>query len=259
MINESELKEIQLGILDDVARFCAQQSIRYFLAYGTLIGAVRHKGYIPWDDDIDIAMPRPDYDRFIKEYHSGNGVYEVICHSNCRYYGLPFAKVYHNGTVMNETLYKRDMYGVYIDVFPIDGFKSEHQVNQCYKLRRLLNAKKARWQGDRSFVKKVLIVLAKIVYASISVNKILDKIDRISREGNYESCEKVGYLSSLNGMKDIVDKDLIAETIECSFESHKYNIPTGYDEYLNRLYGDYMQIPPEQQRLSTHVFEAWWK
>lgn len=259
-INESELKQIQLDILNNVAQFCDTRNIGYFLAYGTLIGAIRHNGYIPWDDDIDIAMPRPDYDKFINEYHDDNGVYKVICHSNNSNYGLPFAKVFHTGTVMRETQYIKDEYGVYIDIFPIDGFKSKKLLRRAQKYRRLLNAKKANWQGNRPLFKKMAMAMVRIIYIGLPISRILDKIDEICRKGEYESSEIVGYIPTLNsGMKDIIDKRLVSRTIKHPFENRIYNIPVGYDLYLRQLYGDYMQLPPVEKRQSTHLFEAWWK
>lgn len=259
-INVEDLKSIQLEMLDDVAEYCEANKLNYFLAYGTLIGAIRHNGYIPWDDDIDIAMPRPDYERFIREYNNKRGVYRVICHANDKRYGLPFAKVHHTGTIMNETQYQQDAYGVYIDVFPIDGFVNEKQVRDGQRLRRLLNAKKAKFRSNRTFIKKVVIEFVKIIYFWKSVSDVLDDIDIICKKGNYDSAGRVGYIPTLNtGMKDIIDKELIKKTTKHQFEDRTYRIPIGYDIYLRQLYGDYMQYPPIDKRQSTHVFNAWWK
>lgn len=260
LIESDELKQIQLDILDDVAKFCDNNNLSYFLTYGTLLGAIRHNGFIPWDDDIDIAMPRPDYERFICNYHSKNDLYKVISHSNNTDYGLPHAKVYHSGTTLNEIMYKQVPYGVYIDVFPIDGFKDIDQVRQAQRYRRLLNAKNARLLSKRKFVKIILILLTKILYTGMSVNKILDKIDSICLLGKYEDCSKVGFIPTLNsGLKDVYDKDLVIETTIHDFENHKFRIPIGYDRYLKQVYGNYMQYPPEEERVSNHSFEAWWK
>ena len=118
-INVEELKHIQLDMLSDIAEFCEQNNIKYFLAYGTLIGAIRHKGYIPWDDDIDICMPRPDYDKFLSLYNKKDSAYKAVAFELDENYKLPFAKVNDTRTVMWETMYDQDVFGVYIDVFPL--------------------------------------------------------------------------------------------------------------------------------------------
>lgn len=138
-ITMEELRAIQLDILDKIHAFCTEHGIRYSLGGGTLLGAVRHKGYIPWDDDIDIMLPRPDYERFLKEF---DGKYAEL---NLQHYGndntccIPFAKVYDNRTVLIEKLQKS---GIYIDVFPIDGLPEESKIkdylyiynNQLHKI-----------------------------------------------------------------------------------------------------------------------------
>ena len=122
-IEEKELKSIELNILKDIHTFCEMNNLTYYLCGGTLLGAVRHRGFIPWDDDIDIFMPRVDYDRFLTEYASKQ--YTVLCHKNTQGYYLPFAKVVDKSTRIEETLVKSiPNCGVYVDVFPIDGFSN---------------------------------------------------------------------------------------------------------------------------------------
>ena len=127
-ISADELKEIQLNLLNNIDHFCKSNGIQYFLAYGTLIGAIRHDGFIPWDDDIDIAMPRPDYDRFIKKFNAYSKDYQVEDYSITDNYPTPFAKVIDTRTEMRMTLYNQRSSGVYIDVFPIDGIGNANQI-----------------------------------------------------------------------------------------------------------------------------------
>lgn len=118
-INVYELKKIQLEILDDIHRFCIQESLTYSLAYGTLLGAIRHHGYIPWDDDIDIMMPRRDYERFINLYKSNTN--EVLDLRKSDTTIEMFLKICRKGSIMIDTTLKRSLWGINIDVFPIDG------------------------------------------------------------------------------------------------------------------------------------------
>ena len=117
-LNKEEIKNIQLDILNSIHQFCSERGIRYSLAFGTLLGAVRHQGYIPWDDDLDIMMPRPDYDRFVAEYQGTHQHYVVQTYKNNESYFLSLAKVYDNRT---EQIIFPTKTGVFVDIFPIEG------------------------------------------------------------------------------------------------------------------------------------------
>uniref|UniRef100_A0AB33JGY5 Phosphorylcholine transferase LicD n=1 Tax=Prevotella sp. GTC17260 TaxID=3236796 RepID=A0AB33JGY5_9BACT len=263
-IYTEELKRIQLDILSDIDKFCEKEHITYFLAYGTLLGAVRHQGFIPWDDDIDIAMPRPDYDKFIRHYNSQNTehekAYRVISSVTDIDYGLPFAKVYDSRTSMNEYLYRQENYGVYIDVFPIDGVQRNlRQIPRALKWGKMLNTKKAIIGGGRSMGKNLIMLLGKIVLWPISKKRILKKIDTIATAVDYQDAQEVACVAAPYSERDVVNKSAIHTTVKADFEGRQFPIPVGYDVYLRHIYGDYMQLPPVEKRVSTHTFKAWWK
>lgn len=258
-ITPEELKAIQIDILKKVADFCDNNDITYFLAFGTLIGAIRHKGYIPWDDDIDIAIPRPDYDKFISLFNKDNSQIQVISMENNMHYGFSFAKVHDTRTIINETQYIQDNFGVYIDIFPIDGIKSKKQILILRKINKLLHTKKANFT-QRKLSKKIINAFGKIVLLPFSTHFILNVIDRISRQCPYGSTPKAGCIcDSVVGERAIVDTNLFHGSKIQEFEGHLFKIPIGYDKWLRSIYGDYMQLPPEEKRISHHVFEAWWK
>ncbi len=256
-----ELKSIQLQILDSIHSFCEDNKINYFLAYGSLLGAIRHKGYIPWDDDVDIAMPRPDYDKFVELYNKKTSVYKMVCFENDKAYELPFGKVIDTRTIMIEPLYRQNDYmGVYVDVFPIDAYINMNQIMKAHRLRRELNVKKAKLGKGRSILKNIFILFSKMVLLPLTVKQILYNIDDLCRLGDYRQSSYVGYIPSLNkDDRDIIDKDIISELVLAEFEGREYRIPVGYDQYLKQLYGDYMKYPPIEDRVSTHTFKAWWK
>ena len=260
-IENDELKQIQLDILDNVASFCESKNINYFLAYGTLIGAIRHKGYIPWDDDIDIAMPRPDYQRFMDLYNKEDSNYKMICYELNEEYNLPFGKVTDIRTDMIEGMYQEHHnYGVYIDVFPIDGFQNKRVMFQAQWLRRALNAKLAVIGKGRGVLGDMKIVVGKIALSFVSVKHILFKINKLCMTYQYDKCNKVGYIPTLSlSRSGIVEKKLIDTTLKGEFEGRTFRIPIGYDLYLKQIYGDYMQLPPKEKQVTHHTFQAWWK
>ena len=155
-----ELRQIQMGILDEVHRFCESHNLRYFLSSGTLIGAVRHKGYIPWDDDIDIYMPRKDYEEFLQIYHDENGVYRAINPQVESHYYYTFAKVVDLRTKMVETETEGYEIGVYMDIFPVDYVPDDVQERErvfrqkklLYKIRRCKISKSNPLQSRLAYI-----------------------------------------------------------------------------------------------------------
>jgi lipopolysaccharide cholinephosphotransferase len=258
-ILSGELKQIQLDMLKDIDSFCSENNISYFLAYGTLLGAVRHKGYIPWDDDIDICLPRPDYERFISLYKNVERNYQVVEFRKTKGYALPFAKVSNENTVMNEYLYDKDVFGVYIDVFPIDGYGKKIQITLSQWLNKFLNAKKAVLGRNRSLAKNILIAIGKIALSPFSVKMILNKMHHIATAFDYSKSLQTEIFCSSTVEREIVPKFVFKKLIKSEFENLKVNIPAEFDKYLTALFGDYMTFPPKEKQISHHSFEAWWK
>lgn len=253
-----EQKMIQLNVLQDIAEFCEKQHITYFLAYGTLIGAIRHNGYIPWDDDIDIAMPRPEYDRFMKAFNQEYEHTKVLELSLSKRYSLPFAKAFDNRTWIDELHYKHDEYGVFVDIFPIDGIIGTSQFTRANRLGQLLHIKKANF-SRRSLIKNIRNFIGKLLLAPFSIHAILTLIDKDARRYPFGTTEKAGVITVPWGIREIVNTSVFHETMFHEFEGKQYRIPIGYDEWLRSLYDDYMQLPPKEKRVPHHVFDAWWK
>ena len=258
IVTSEELKAIQLDLLQKTADFCEKNNIRYFLCGGTLIGAIRHKGFIPWDDDIDISMPRPDYDRFISMFNQPENYYQVIDMSNDKQYGFPFAKVHDTRTFVNELQYAKDHFGVYIDIFPIDGVGEDEQVFRILRWRKLLHTKKANYY-ERTLTKKIINTLGKILLLPFSVHDILKKMDKVARKYTYGSTPRAGIIINPYGTREIMDLHIFDKSIPKQFENGNYMVPEGYDAWLRSIYGDYMQLPPEDKRHSPHMSIAYWK
>ena len=257
-ITLDELKSIQLDLLQKTADFCEKNGLRYFLCGGTLIGAIRHKGYIPWDDDIDIAMPRPDYDLFVKTFNQFDNYYQVVNLDTNSEYAYCFAKVYDNRTILNELHYPGDTFGVYIDVFPADGVRDANQIMKIKFLHKILKTKRANYY-QRTALKKIINTLGKLLLLPFSAHKIASWMDNEARKYAFGSLPKAGVIANPFGPGEMVDKSVFDSDMYREFEGRKFRIPIGYDTWLRSVYGDYMQLPPEEHRVTHHTFEAWWK
>lgn len=262
-IHVEELKSIQLDMLKDIDRFCTDHKIRYSLAYGTLLGAVRHKGFIPWDDDIDIMMPREDYERFIKDYCQSD--YKVVSLESDENYTLPFAKVYNDKTVMKEDVEVDTNYGVFIDVFPIDYIvDNEDSMKTFFRKKRFFDSiytlKVVSIKSGRSVLKNIVLLLAHIALFPVSAHWIAKKITSIVAEYSKNGSTKAGeVVFPGNTCKNIVPSVFFESYTRLEFEGYEFSAISYYDEWLTSCYGNYMELPPIEERISTHRFKAWWK
>lgn len=228
-ITAEELRSIQLYLLRKTADFCERNAIRYYLCGGTLIGAIRHQGFIPWDDNIDISMQRHDNDRFIKIFNQPDNYCQVIEMSINKTYSLPFAKVHDTRTFVDELQYAKDHYGVYIDIFPIDGVQDEKQVYRIQKLRILLHTKKANYHL-RTSSKKIINTLGIIISLPFSTHHILKWMDKEARKAPFGSTSKAGIIINPYGTREIVDISVFGKAITKKFEDRAYFVPIGYDK-----------------------------
>ncbi len=256
-IGEKELKDIQLDILCDVAAFCEKNGLRYFLAYGTLLGAVRHKGYIPWDDDIDIHMPRPDYERLLQTYRSDSNI--AVSHESNPAYRVAFAKVYRKGTTVKEFHFKQDVFGVYIDIFPLDGFISKEQARKCGELRRYMHVKNSVFLPQMTILRRLRLAVTKLILLPFGLHSMLRRIRRIATLRDYEGSSMVFSSYCRYAEREIFGRDIFDSFTTVSFEGLKFRAPLDCDTYLRTLYGDYMTLPPASKQVSHHNSQAYWK
>ncbi len=242
-------KKISLDILVNVAEFCDKHGLKYYLSYGTLLGAVRHKGYIPWDDDIDIQMPRADYNKLISLYNKEKTAenYELL-DPYCKRALLPFAKIVDNNTVKTEpTLdYRNGYVGVDIDIFPMDGIPADEDefdgwFNDMLKIYR--SHQRCVMESKSSLKRKIMVPLFRIL--SGGKNRFLKKAAAMHRKYPYDECEYIGSIEFLYSYKsDKLKKEWFSGTCEMAFEGYTFKAPSGYHEILTCMYGDYM-TPPE--------------
>ena len=223
-LKKYEIRQIQINILSTVAKYCDKKGLKYYLAYGTLLGAVRHKGYIPWDDDIDILMPRPDYELFVINFNKYNKDYKVFAHSNDCNYPCPFAKASYEKTLLIEnTDIKFNKLGVNIDIFPMDGLpESEVEqkkiVNSITRQRNLLNLKSISTSSERIFYKNAILIFGKIILLFLNYRKIIKRIICKATVFSYEHSKYVGCLVGNYRYKEVMPKNIFSNQCKLEFE-----------------------------------------
>lgn len=267
-ISLEEHKELSLEILLFVDRFCRDNNIQYFLTFGTLIGAIRHKGMIPWDDDIDIMMPRDDYNSFVRLMIAQNGktIFQINCFETDPDFYLPWARVCNNTTILLNRPHRieKDL-GVWIDVFPIDNAPRSNIRDEWYKeyLRRRAKVYYTiPTPFERfSFKKQILTIdfIWRLFYGVRNFVKYRDALVDWIIQYNYVDCDEMMIPVTVYGMRCVFPKAVFERAIEVVFENHKLMAPVGYDVFLRIVYGDYMKLPPEDNRESCHHFTAFYK
>ena len=242
--------------------FCVKNNLVYYLAYGTLLGAIRHKGFIPWDDDIDVFMPRGDYERFLDLTMSITGKYivESTRNGNKDFYHA-FAKVYDTESLLIENTKKPIVRGIYLDVFPLDG--AGQNSSDCKRIERrlkLLNAykiiKSIPLKGHkRNILKNALILLASLFppYKQnfVCINHKINDVCKNKFSYN-ESKYVFAGASEPNLHFKFYDKKIFEAPTICEFEGKEFFAPEKFVEYLENEYGDWQSLPPVEQRVSHH-------
>lgn len=253
----SELRSIQMAILDNVDRYCRDNGIGYFLSSGTLIGAIRHGGYIPWDDDIDIYIPRADYERFIRQYSDPSGRYRLAKPGQKEKYLYTFAKVVDTATVMVEDEVDGFEIGVYVDVFPVDYVPEKMwQRRMVFKLKYLLyKIRRCKMQPTNWLDSRFAYLCYRWLPVPVGVINRLIRFLVVRSKPTSSVCDMS---EAGHAITACFPARLMDSFIDIKFEGRTYQTIAGYHEYLTLTYGDYMQLPPEGQRYH-HYFKAWWK
>lgn len=251
--NKVDIRAVQLvmlQIMDEIDKLCQRNGLHYVLDGGTLLGAVRHKGFIPWDDDMDILMPRDDYKRFIqlaKEQLPAG--YTFQCIENTKYYPYNFGKVRATNTLFRERMtgHLPINQGIYVDVFPMDYVDVSHPHRLDYVLRWISHYTMLRYQKLKMVDKK------RYQIARLIPMRFINK--RISALMEYRLNEQDNMMAKLchqGPNKPPVSVSLFEDTILVPFENKMFRIPAAYDQYLTGRYGrDYM-IPPPPDKRDTH-------
>lgn len=261
-ITFEEGKQIQLSILREVDSFCQNKGLTYYMSYGTLLGAVRHKGFIPWDDDIDIAMPYPDFIKFCSSF--GDDVYKVHHWIRTPLFHCNYAKVEDGRTILKEEITSSYEMGVNIDVAPIIGLPENkqdavHYFRRIDFIRGLLRIKKMKLRRGRQAYKQLTVLGGRILLAPFSYKTINHCLDRLCARYPFNHSHYVICVGSFNSEKEIFEKEKLGKKIKLPFEQDEFCAPEGYDLWLKQIFGDYMQLPPEKDRVTHHKFLMYWK
>lgn len=258
--NLEELKTIELDIMKKIHDFCEKNNIEYVLASGTMLGAVRHKGFIPWDDDIDIFMTRNNYEKFLKLFkqHKKNYNLEIANHMTEIYFGRPFTKVFDKDTYMIEPQYKTDdPIGVFVDIWPLDKLpqntiKRYFVKTYAFFLKKILLASSMKYDNNYRFFKKFVIVICKL----FNPKQLVLKLDKLANSYNQEDSE---LLFCYAGQEAVYSEQDFKRIIKIQFEDSEFYIPENYDNILKAEYGNYMQLPPQNERIPHHIMNVYYK
>lgn len=266
----SEIQAISLEILKAVHTFCVENGIKYSLAYGTLIGAIRHRGFIPWDDDLDIAMPRPDYLKFCRTFRKEG--FQVISRENRKDCIISFARVCDIRKTCFRTMLpwirEPGELGVWIDVFPIDSAPDNQDEfhNQYVIAERLfcksISGRKALRAINREYSFRYNInTLKKKLFSlfSHSPEYHLDVLNEILKKTPYGSTNHLTQLA-YPAKEEYMDAHVLDGFHIVPFEDGQFYVMDGYDQVLRMEYGDYMELPPPEQRIpQQHYIRFMWK
>ena len=258
-MNNFELKKaqmIQLEIAKEIKRICIKNKIKYSLGYGTLIGAIRHKGFIPWDDDLDICFLRKEYDRFIAACKTDLGEkFFLQTYETDPYYTWPYAKIQMKGTVYKEAGVNDKMAcGVFVDLFPFENAPVYTVPVAIFKYRfylKLLQIKMG-YSETISKNKKVLRFLMRLLSKFYSVDCLKKKVTSIPVSYKNDHSRYVYDINSESLIHAKLPRKVFKKYCTAVFEDDSFMIIKEYDAYLRYFYGDYMQLPPESERENRH-------
>lgn len=259
LLNIQETKLIQLDILQAIHDCCEKNGIKYSICGGTLIGAIRHKGFIPWDDDIDIFLLREEYDKLIRIFKDENNRYVLHCLENDPQYNYPYAKVEDSKTYVKEKVTAYRM-GVNIDVFPVDNCCDTEEESIAYikgaRKSQMLYKGKLVIPGKRnSFMTKMSIYGIKLITCFNSLRSLAVNLTVYSKGGE-ENSKYVATMVSGYGIRELQLRSNFRDFVTVPFEDREFMAIKEYDSYLRSVYGDYMQLPPEEKRHSPHTIDG---
>ena len=261
-VNQKELQNHLMKMMQWFHSYCAKNDIRYYALGGTMLGAVRHNGFIPWDDDIDIGVPRSDYEKLRSMI--GNREYEGYFFetpdSPSYEYRYPYGKLYDTRTTLTEHTWPALRRGVFIDVFPLDGLgnnekESVHHWNSIVRKSNYLWARTCAVRKERTIIKNAAIIVAHLVPKAIAgEKKLLNEMDLKCRTYDFDMCEIGGNVFGNWGEKEIMPSSIMGTPKLYRFGDMEIYGAEHANEYLTHLYGDWRKLPPVEKQITHHDF-----
>lgn len=253
-----KLQLTQVEILKVFHEFCVDNKLKYSLVFGTLLGAVRHKGFIPWDDDLDVCMPRDDYNKFLELWNKDKKSvgYVLVNKDNSPLFTQVFTKIKKEHTTFIEKEAEKGYYhhGIFIDVFPVDRIPDgffKRKIFQWNAMKYLLFTREHVDPKSNLLVRLVSFLILNSVKKTRRETVRTKLLAKLKKYNYDDTCSNV-IVSTMNGIKKYYSPDLFKEIVGIEFEGNKYMCFGRWEECLKLVYGDYMQLPPENQRVLTH-------
>ena len=265
-LNLNDIQDALYDLLIAFADFCEEHGLRYYLSGGTMLGAIRHKGFIPWDDDIDINMPRPDYDKLCKIANGNIGKYTLWIDKRLylNYVRLSdpniFIHMKYEGLFFEK---KKDLItNLYIDICPLDGLPENKYLFrlECILMSLLMGMQGVLYHGfvGKTLMKKIIRIPLYPFAKAFGKERLSKWSDKLARHIDFSSADHIGAILTFNRFKDYLPKKEYLEQIKVDFRDRKFFTTAMYKEHLRLLYGeDYMKLPPENKRTGMHTFHAW--
>ena len=261
-VSSRELQKYLLEMMYWFHNFCVENNLRYYALGGTMLGAARHQGFIPWDDDLDVGMPRKDYEKLytIMKYHSGDRYILETPYSDAIDFNYCFSKLYDTKTTLVENLRFKIKRGIYIDIFPLDGMgNTEEECKKTFdaidKKFKLLLAHTTSIRKGRSIVKNMAVILSQTALnAFINDKKTIRRINELSAKKDFDKCVYGGNPFGAWRYKEIMRTDIMGKPTLYKFGAIEIYGVEDFNAYLSHMYGDWRTLPPKDKQVSHHDY-----
>lgn len=261
-LSENEIKQNIFEILSAFAEYCDEHGLRYYLCGGTLLGAVRHKDFIPWDDDVDVIMPRPDYIRLqhLLNQQCITAYYQLKCFEKGNAIH-PFGKIIDTRTMVHTKCSNSEQ-SLWIDIFPMDGVPEEQKecdaiLKKAYRWKIMRGRSTAKIGTGTTGWKAIFKIPFLIVPHVVGWKSYTYRLDTLAKQYDFDECDYVAGITWSNGPCERMKKEDFLPYDDKEFHGRMFHAPACWDFYLKGMYGDYMKLPPKNKRYA-HMMEAYW-